>query len=149
QESAKKQKVEDDKEITYLKQLMKFIPDKEEERTRADGSSKMYLVFSQLLKSFDIEDLVELYKLLKARYGSSRLVEDLNLLLWGDLKIMFEPYVEDESLQSGEIYMLLEKKYHLTPPTINDMLNKRLQIDYESEMAYQLLKLLMKQLKNP
>nr|GFA04788.1 ribonuclease H-like domain-containing protein [Tanacetum cinerariifolium] len=77
------------------------------ERTRADGSSKMYLVFSQLLKSFDIEDLVELYKLLKARYGSSRLVEDLNLLLWGDLKIMFEPYVEDEGRIVG-IKSLLE-----------------------------------------
>ncbi|GJX50424.1 hypothetical protein Tco_0277269 [Tanacetum coccineum] len=53
---------------------------------RADGSSKMYLVFSQLLKSVDREDLVELYKLVKAKYGSTRLVEDMDLLLWRDLK---------------------------------------------------------------
>ncbi|GKA04203.1 hypothetical protein Tco_0676984 [Tanacetum coccineum] len=48
---------------------------------KADGSSKMYLVFSQLLKSVDREDLVELYKLVKAKYGSTRLVEDMDLLL--------------------------------------------------------------------
>ncbi|GJV19846.1 hypothetical protein Tco_1368866 [Tanacetum coccineum] len=46
------------------------------------------------------------------------------------------------------IYMLVEKKYHLTPATITDMLNKKLQADHFSKMAYQLLKLLTKQLKN-
>ncbi|GJT75573.1 hypothetical protein Tco_1042298 [Tanacetum coccineum] len=118
---------------------------------RADESSKMYLVFSQLLKSVDREDLVELYKLVKAKYGSTRPVEDMDLLLWGNLKTMFEPHVEDEiwklqqrykvlswklfdscgvhclSLQSGMIYMLVENRYPLTPPTITNMLNKKLQ----------------------
>ncbi|GKA55767.1 hypothetical protein Tco_0754839 [Tanacetum coccineum] len=42
--------------------------------------------------------------------------------------------VEDEE----EIYMLVEKKYPLTPPTLLMMLEKKLQIDYESEMVYQL-----------
>ncbi|GJZ39741.1 hypothetical protein Tco_0586304 [Tanacetum coccineum] len=50
----------------------------------------------QKLKSVDREDLVELYKLVKAKYGSTRLVEDMDLLLWGVLKTMFEPHVEDE-----------------------------------------------------
>ncbi|GJW97171.1 hypothetical protein Tco_0178979 [Tanacetum coccineum] len=201
QESTKKQKVDEDKDTTELQSLMEVIPDEEEvaidvvplatkpptivdwkihkegknsyfQIIRADGSSKMYLVFSQLLKSVDREDLVELYKLVKAKYGSTRPVEDMDLLLWGDLKTMFEPHVEDEiwklqqrykvlswklfdscgvhclSLQSGMIYMLVEKRYPLTPPTITDMLNKKLQVDYFSEMAYQLLKLLTKQLKN-
>ncbi|GJZ10201.1 hypothetical protein Tco_1239739 [Tanacetum coccineum] len=40
------------------------------------------------------------------------------------------------------------EKYPLTPTTITDMLNKKLQVDYFSEMAYQLLKLFTKQLKN-
>ncbi|GJU33682.1 hypothetical protein Tco_1182036 [Tanacetum coccineum] len=103
---------------------------------------------------------------------STRPVEDLDLVLWNDLKTMFKPHVEDEiwklqqrykvlswklfdscgvhclSLQSGMIYMLVEKRYPLTPPIITDMLNKKLQVDYFSEMAYQLLKLLTKQLKN-
>ncbi|GKB12986.1 hypothetical protein Tco_0846909, partial [Tanacetum coccineum] len=34
---------------------------------RADGSSKMYLIFSHMLKSFDREDLETLWKLVKAK----------------------------------------------------------------------------------
>nr|GEX04923.1 reverse transcriptase domain-containing protein [Tanacetum cinerariifolium] len=62
---------------------------------RADRKLKMYMFFSQMLTSFNREDLKDLYKLVKAKYGSTRPVEDLNLLLWGDLKTMFEPHVED------------------------------------------------------
>ncbi|GKB11069.1 hypothetical protein Tco_1357917 [Tanacetum coccineum] len=110
QESTKKQKVDEDKDTTELQSLMEVIQDKEEiaidaiplatksptivdwkihkegkksyfQIIKADGSSKVYLVFSQLLKSFDREDLVELYKLVKAKYGSTRPVEDMDLLL--------------------------------------------------------------------
>nr|GFC24012.1 hypothetical protein [Tanacetum cinerariifolium] len=63
---------------------------------RADGKSQMYLIFSQMLKSFDMEDLKDLYKLVKARYGSTRPVENMDYLLWNDLKTIFEPHVEDE-----------------------------------------------------
>ncbi|GKD78291.1 hypothetical protein Tco_1340912 [Tanacetum coccineum] len=45
------------------------------------------------------------------------------------------------------IYMLVEKKYPLAPSTLIMMLDKKLMIDYESEMAYQLLKFIVKQLK--
>ncbi|GKD54142.1 hypothetical protein Tco_1287529 [Tanacetum coccineum] len=170
QEITKKKKVEDDKEIAKLKQLMKIIPDEEEvaidaiplavkspsivgwkifkegrkscyQIIRADGKSQMYMFFSQMLKSFDREDLEDLYKLVKAKYKSTRPVEDLDLLLWGDLKIMFEPHVEDK------IYMLVEKKYPFAPLTLSMMLEKKLMIDYKSEMAYQLLKFIIKQLK--
>ncbi|GKC88759.1 hypothetical protein Tco_1149408, partial [Tanacetum coccineum] len=95
-------------------------------------------------------------------------MEDLDLLLWGDWKTMFEPHVEDTiwrnqqdykvlewksydscgvhslRMQHVYIYMLVEKRYPLTPSTITDMLNKKLQVDYFSEMAYQLLKLFTK-----
>ncbi|GJT49292.1 hypothetical protein Tco_0975449 [Tanacetum coccineum] len=63
---------------------------------RADGSSKMYKVFSLMLKSFDRQDLEDLYNLVKAKYGSTRPVEDLDLILYEDLKIMFDPHVEDQ-----------------------------------------------------
>nr|GFA97071.1 hypothetical protein [Tanacetum cinerariifolium] len=120
QESTKKQKVEDDKEITELKQSMEIIPDKEEveidafplaikspriidwkiykegkknyyQIIRADRKTQMYMVFSKMLESFDREDLVALYNLVKAKFKSTRPMEDLDLLLWGDLKTMFEP----------------------------------------------------------
>nr|GEV77981.1 RNA-directed DNA polymerase, eukaryota [Tanacetum cinerariifolium] len=55
--------------------------------------------------------------------------------------------VEDDKVKSIQIYMLVEKKYPLTPPTLSMMLAKKLQIDYESEMPYQLCKLIKKQLQ--
>ncbi|GJS80198.1 hypothetical protein Tco_0730079 [Tanacetum coccineum] len=170
QEITKKRKVEDDKEIAELKHLMKIIPDEDEvaidvvllvvkspsivgwkiykegrksyyQILRANKKYQIYMIFSQMLKSFDIEDLEYLYKLVKAKYESTRPVEDLDLLLWDNLKTMFEPYVE------YKIYMLVEKKYPFAPLTLLMMLEKKLMIDYESEMAYQLLKFIIKQLK--
>ncbi|GJV36465.1 hypothetical protein Tco_1408942 [Tanacetum coccineum] len=50
--------------------------------------------------------------------------------------------------QSLHIFMLVEKRYPLTPAIITKMLNKKLQADHWNEMCYQLLKLIIKQLKN-
>ncbi|GJS45205.1 reverse transcriptase domain-containing protein [Tanacetum coccineum] len=79
---------------------------------RADGSSKMYLVFTHMLKSFDREDLETLYNLLKAKYGSTRPVEDLDLVLYGDLKTMFEPHVEDNVWKNQSDYKVLDWKLY-------------------------------------
>ncbi|GJY40228.1 hypothetical protein Tco_0427498 [Tanacetum coccineum] len=189
---AKNQKVDDDKETAELKSLMKVMPDEEEvaldaiplvvkspsivdwkihkegkksyyQIIRADGSLKMYLVFSHMLKSFDREDLKTLYKLVKVKYGSTRPMEDLDLVLYGDLKTMFEPHVENSvwknqsdyrvldwklydscgvhslRMQNVHIHMLVEKRYPLTAPTITDMLNKKL-------ILLVIMKLLMKKL---
>nr|GEU32907.1 putative ribonuclease H-like domain-containing protein [Tanacetum cinerariifolium] len=81
----KKQNVEDDKKKAELKQLMETILDEEEvainppriidrkihkegkksyyQIVRADGKSQMYMIFSKMLKSFNREDLEDLYKL--------------------------------------------------------------------------------------
>ncbi|GKA65520.1 putative ribonuclease H-like domain-containing protein [Tanacetum coccineum] len=80
---------------------------------RANGKSQMYMIFSHMLKSFDREDLEDLYKLVKPRYGSTRLVEDLDLVLWNDLKNMFEPHVEDTAWRNQQGYKVLEWKLNL------------------------------------
>ncbi|GKA28928.1 hypothetical protein Tco_0715173 [Tanacetum coccineum] len=125
QESTKNQKVDEDKDMAELQSLMEVIPDEEEvaiddvplatkspkivgwkihkegkkiyyQIIRADGKPQMYRIFSQMIKSFDRKDLEDLHKLVKSRYGSTRPVEDLDLVLLNDLKTMFEPHVEDE-----------------------------------------------------
>ncbi|GJX31031.1 hypothetical protein Tco_0240886 [Tanacetum coccineum] len=125
QESSKKQKMDKDKETAELQRLIEVVLDKEEvaidviplatkppsifeykihkegkktyyQIIKADGSSKMYLVFSHMLKSFDREDLETLWKLVKAKHGSIRPEKGYERVLWGDLKIMFDPYVEDQ-----------------------------------------------------
>nr|GEY95584.1 hypothetical protein [Tanacetum cinerariifolium] len=125
QEIIKKQKVDDDKE----KKIHKEGKKRYYQIVKADRKSQMYMKFSQNFKSFDMEDLKDLYKLVKARYGSARPVDSTDYLLWSNMKTMFEPHVEDESMN---IYMLVEKKYPLTPPTLLMMLEKKLQIDYET-----------------
>ncbi|GKB27407.1 hypothetical protein Tco_0866808 [Tanacetum coccineum] len=90
--------VDEYKETAELQSLIEVIPDEEEvaidvvplatkppsivdwkiykegkktyyQIIKADGSSKMYLVFSHMLKSFDKEDLETLWKLVKAKHG--------------------------------------------------------------------------------
>ncbi|GJV26003.1 hypothetical protein Tco_1378698 [Tanacetum coccineum] len=63
---------------------------------RADGSSKRYSSMIQMLQNIDREDLETLWKLVKAKNGLTRLEEGYERVLWGDLKVMFEPDVESE-----------------------------------------------------
>ncbi|GJV84006.1 putative ribonuclease H-like domain-containing protein [Tanacetum coccineum] len=141
QEHSKKQKLEEDKETTELQILIEVVTNKEEvvidaiplatkppsivdwkihkegkksyyQIIRADGSLKMHLVFSHMLKSFDREDLETLYKLVKAKYGSTRPVEDLDLVLYRDLKTMFDPHVKDTIWKNQSDYRVLEWKLY-------------------------------------
>ncbi|GJW30421.1 hypothetical protein Tco_0047296 [Tanacetum coccineum] len=138
---------------------------------RADGSSKRYSSMIKMLQGIDREDLETLWKLVKAKHGNTRPEEDYERVLWGDLKVMFEPDIKSEvwrNLQGYKvtvwklfdncgvhfvrfrnlhIFMLVEKRYPLTPITISNMLNKKLQADRWNEICYQLLKLMTKQEK--
>ncbi|GJX29131.1 hypothetical protein Tco_0237210 [Tanacetum coccineum] len=121
QEITKKQKVEDYKETAELKQLMKIIPDEEEVAIDA---------IPLVVKS--PKDVVW------------RNQQGYKVLDWK----LYDSYgVHSLRMQHMQIYMLVEKKYPLAPLTLSMMLEKKLNIDYESEMAYQLLKLIIKQLK--
>nr|GEY77043.1 hypothetical protein [Tanacetum cinerariifolium]GEY80431.1 hypothetical protein [Tanacetum cinerariifolium] len=61
---------------------------------RADGSRKRYTSMINLLKN--IEDLETLWKLIKDKHGNTRLEEDYEIFLWGDIKVMFEPDIESK-----------------------------------------------------
>nr|GEW40977.1 hypothetical protein [Tanacetum cinerariifolium] len=47
-------------------------------------------------KNIDREDLETLWKLVKAKYGNTRPEEAYEKVLWGDLKVMFEPDIKSE-----------------------------------------------------
>ncbi|GKA84960.1 hypothetical protein Tco_0806614 [Tanacetum coccineum] len=158
EESSKKAEVmeESSKRAAKMKKLIKIVPDEEEvtvdaiplgtkppsivdwkilkegkisyyQIIRADRSSKRYSAFIKMLRSFDKEDLETLWKLVKAKHGYTRPDEGYERVLWGDLKTMF---------QSLHVFMLVEKRYPLTPATITEMLNKKLQADHWNEMFY-------------
>ncbi|GJS47139.1 hypothetical protein Tco_0597260, partial [Tanacetum coccineum] len=197
--TAKKQKVEQDDEKEELKKYLDIVPredvavDVESLSTkypivdwktytlsenfmyykiiRGDGSSKNYKILSEMLYDFDRQDIMELYRLVKERYSSSK-PEGYDLMLWGDLHTLFEPDEESEIwmnqneynliswslcdlcgvhillMQNGiAIHMLTEKKYPLSQEMISKMLSKRLEVDHESTQAYELLKFIRSQVQ--
>ncbi|GJY91621.1 hypothetical protein Tco_0506817 [Tanacetum coccineum] len=131
---------------------------------RADGSSRRYSSMIRMLQNIDREDLETLWKLVKAKHGNTRPEEAYERVLWGDLKVMFEPDVESEvwrnlqgynvtvwklfsssgvhfvRFQNLHIFMLVEKKYPLTPATITKMLNKKLLLLGQMLVAFDLLR---------
>ncbi|GJS14777.1 hypothetical protein Tco_0409249 [Tanacetum coccineum] len=58
---------------------------------RADGSSKRYSSMIRMLQGIDKEDLEALWRIVKAKYGDTRPKNEFERVLWGDLKVMFEP----------------------------------------------------------
>ncbi|GJZ97315.1 putative ribonuclease H-like domain-containing protein [Tanacetum coccineum] len=73
---------------------------------RADGSSKNYKIFSEMLDDFDRQDVMDLHRLVQERYDTTS-PEGYDLLLWGDLKILFEPNEEDEIWKNQQDYNLI------------------------------------------
>ncbi|GKA34102.1 hypothetical protein Tco_0720531 [Tanacetum coccineum] len=182
QESIKKQKVDEDKEIAELQRLIEVVPDKEEvaidaiplatkppsivdwkihrkgkksyyQIIRADGSSKMYLVFSHMLKSFDREE-EKLFPNYQSKCMFEHHLEDnvwknqQGLVKVLNLKLYDSCRVHCVTMQNILYYLLVEKMYPLTKHTLHQMFNDvKLQVDYECEMAFGLLRLIKKQLK--
>ncbi|GJR06735.1 ribonuclease H-like domain-containing protein [Tanacetum coccineum] len=63
-------------------------------------------------------------------------------------KLFYSCGVYCVTIQSLQYYLLVEKKYPLTYNTLHQMFNDvKLQVDYECEMAYELLRLVKRQLK--
>ncbi|GKD13974.1 hypothetical protein Tco_1198381 [Tanacetum coccineum] len=115
--------------------------------------SRRYSSMIKMIQNIDREDLETLWKFVKAKHRNTRPEEAYEIVLWGDLKVMFEPDIESEvwrNLQGYKvtvwklfsssavhfvrfkylhIFMLVEKKYLLTPATITEMLNKKQQAD--------------------
>nr|GEU63994.1 hypothetical protein [Tanacetum cinerariifolium] len=100
---------------------------------RADGIHQLFLSFITLLKKFDREDLEMLWKLVQERFQSSEPKNFSDDFLLNTLKTIFE---------KPNIILLVEKKYHLTRFSLEQMLNNvRLEIEEESEMSLELLRI--------
>ncbi|GJS93347.1 hypothetical protein Tco_0800315 [Tanacetum coccineum] len=72
---------------------------------RADGSSRWIKTFSEMIKFFDRMDLVEIHSLVMKRFETTPL-EGIDLLLWGDLRIMFESKEDYELCKNQEEWKL-------------------------------------------
>ncbi|GJS89146.1 hypothetical protein Tco_0771782 [Tanacetum coccineum] len=131
---------------------------------RVGDHTEMYQFFDVMLKNFDKEDLVNLWKLVKDRFSSTDPIDDKDKALWVELKRIFEPDTDDLlELQkhmhdpltwqlyasSGihhvftetglDMFMLVENDYPLTRGLAMLMLVNKLQVDQHSKMADELL----------
>ncbi|GJS35227.1 hypothetical protein Tco_0533609 [Tanacetum coccineum] len=114
EESTKRQNIEDNIEKKELKAYLDLVPREE---------------FAMEIESLGTkQDVMDLHRLVEERYATSR-PEGYDLMLWGDLKILFQPEEEDE------------KKYPLTQEMLSKMLSRKLEVDHENEMAFELLRL--------
>ncbi|GJV73222.1 hypothetical protein Tco_1493217 [Tanacetum coccineum] len=140
---------------------------------RADGNTSYHKTFSSMLRKFDRQDLMGLHRLVMKKFEDNA-PEGYNLLVWGDLKIMFEPNAEDEvwsnqqdwTLISWKLYkncgvhsllmdgtltcfnMLVEKRYPLVKEMLEKILNWKLEAEAGSTMAFELLKFIKSQLED-
>ncbi|GKE11451.1 hypothetical protein Tco_1415002 [Tanacetum coccineum] len=138
QESSKKQKVEEDKESEELKQCLEIVPDDGDDIT-IDATPLFIISPTIMLKNYGREDLEVLWSIVKARFKKTKPVNYIDNLLLHNLKTMFEHHVEDNFML---FYLLVEKIYLLTNHTLHQMFNDvKLQVDYECEMAFELLRL--------
>nr|GEX60898.1 putative reverse transcriptase domain-containing protein [Tanacetum cinerariifolium] len=98
-----------------------------------------YYKSPSMMRKFNRQDLVDLHRLVMKRFKGNTL-KGYNLLLWGDLKVMFEPNAEDEIWSNQQDWNLIKKRYPLIKEMLENMLNWKLEVEAESTMTFELLK---------
>ncbi|GJX19834.1 hypothetical protein Tco_0222511 [Tanacetum coccineum] len=141
---------------------------------RVNGHFRAFNYLMEVLHIFDRQDLFHLYDLVMKQY-SEITPEDIELILWGDLKIMMESSTEENDqgdfwnnqqeweivrwrlyeacgvcileLKDGTvIYMLVERRYPLSKELLQQMLDLGLEVKEESTAALQLVRFIKQQL---
>ncbi|GJV04006.1 hypothetical protein Tco_1337575 [Tanacetum coccineum] len=137
---------------------------------RANGSSRYIKTFTEMVSRFDRLDFIELHSLVMQRFSTTT-PEGIDLVLWGDLRIMFEETADDDiwknqekwiikswtfyenygvhilALEDGtEIHMLAERRYPLIRETLKRMMELRLTTESEGEAVFDLLRFILNRL---
>ncbi|GJY15987.1 hypothetical protein Tco_0386409 [Tanacetum coccineum] len=115
---------------------------------RVNGHFRAFNYLMEVLHIFDRHDLFHLYDLVMKQYSEITL-EDIELILWGDLKIMMESSTEENDQELKDetvIYMLVERRYPLFKELLQQMINLGLKVEEESNAALQLIRFIKQQL---
>ncbi|GJV97391.1 hypothetical protein Tco_1548968 [Tanacetum coccineum] len=115
---------------------------------RTNGNFRAFNYLLEVLHIFDRQDLFHLYELVMKQYLEMTM-EGIELILWGDLKIMMESSKEenDQKLEDGTIiHMLVERRYPLSKDLMQTMLDFRLEVEIESTIALDLIRFIKQQI---
>ncbi|GJT75083.1 putative ribonuclease H-like domain-containing protein [Tanacetum coccineum] len=139
---------------------------------RADGDTNYHKTFESIVNRFDRKDLEDLHRLVMDRF-KDKTPEGYKLILWGDLKTLFDPVETYEvwsdrperkllkwklhefsgihtlSLREDpmELYMFVEKKYPMSKDILKKMLKLQLEAEEESTMGLELIKFVKSQIE--
>ncbi|GJY84845.1 hypothetical protein Tco_0498871 [Tanacetum coccineum] len=141
-------------------QIQTFVPMDSEKEKEDDAKKEELQVYLNIIpeeESLDVEslatkqDVLELYRLVKDRFQTASLEgyeiwrnqQDWNLINWklhnfGGIHML----LMDNGLV---IHMMVEKKYPLSQDTLSKMLSRRLEVDHQSEMGYELIRFVKSQ----
>ncbi|GKD95172.1 hypothetical protein Tco_1375009, partial [Tanacetum coccineum] len=141
---------------------------------RANGNFRAFNYLMEVLHIFDRQDLYHLYNLMLEQYSETTL-EGIELILWGDLKIMMESSTEENDqsdfwsnqqdwkivtwrlyeacgvcileFEDGTvIHMLVERRYPFSKELLQRMLDLGLEVERESTVALDLIRFIKKQI---
>ncbi|GKA21757.1 hypothetical protein Tco_0707719 [Tanacetum coccineum] len=105
--------MDEDRETAELQSLIKVIPDEKE--VAIDDvplATKSPTIFDWKIHK---EGKKSYYQIIRADGKSQIPVEDLDLILYEDLKTMFEPHVEDQVWKNQDDYKVLDWKLYVDP----------------------------------
>ncbi|GKA99603.1 hypothetical protein Tco_0827597 [Tanacetum coccineum] len=111
---------------------------------RVNGNFRAFNYLMEVLHIFDRQDLFHLYDLVIKQYSEST-PEGIELILWGDLKIMMKSSIEvidQEFKDRTVIHMLVERKYPLSKELLQRMLDFGLEVKEESTASLDLIRVL-------
>nr|GEY63061.1 hypothetical protein [Tanacetum cinerariifolium] len=144
---------------------------------KADGTHQLYISFIILLKNFNREDLEDLWRIVKARFSTSKPTNFSDDYLLSTLKTMFEKTDRQDaiwrnkhsvygqelvkswklltsygvhiiSLTTTTFIMLVEKRYPPSMFTLEQLVNVvRLKVEEKSKMSLELLRFTRQQLQ--
>ncbi|GJV40836.1 hypothetical protein Tco_1419276 [Tanacetum coccineum] len=141
---------------------------------RVGNHIEVYQVFKDMLKTFDMDDLVKLWSLVQERFNSTEPIEDNEIEIWVELKGLFKPDADDELWKSQkhihditwrpydtcgvhhvytkdgmDIYILVEREYPLLRGVLTKMLVAKLLVEQDNEMSKELLRKIFMLIERP
>ncbi|GJU67475.1 ribonuclease H-like domain-containing protein [Tanacetum coccineum] len=133
---------------------------------RENGTDMVYISFGAMLTDISRDDLTELYRIVMKKHGMNEPEDEFEKVLWEYLKNMFEEPLSTDliwslpgqqriicwryydacrvhclNLESADVYMLIERKYHLSAEVCKAMLDKKLQGG--KQLEYEVIQLLV------
>ncbi|GKB88084.1 hypothetical protein Tco_0960356 [Tanacetum coccineum] len=109
EDKIKRQKTKDDQKKLILMEYVQVVSDSEEAINVIPLAIKYHPI--EMLNDFDRDDLIVLYRLFNEKYASTRPGFD-DLMLWGDMKIMFDPDENGEIWKNHNSQELIEWKLY-------------------------------------